>query len=212
VCGDEDVKNRQVDFILGEPYKDIDMNSNPCIFPQCGHFITMESMDAQMDIRKHYNVDENERPSAIIASLQPFSMESEGGVKVCAECRGPLRNIARYGRLVRRALLDESTKKLVLYLNQEYVPLAKDLPGHIRELQKTTSKDPFKLPDSVELNGPWNKPVDYMEKIVRASQPQRWQKILQLRAQINRYCGRVEPQSSHSRKSTTWLSTLRGVK
>lgn len=193
VCGDEDIKNREVDFILGEPYKDIDLNVNPCIFPQCGHFITMESMDAQMDIKKHYDVDENERPIAIIASLQPFSLESEGGVKLCAECRGPLRNIARYGRLVRRALLDESTKKLVLYLNREYVPLAKELPGYIRELQEATSKGPFKLPESVELSGSGNKQIDYMEKIIGASQPKRWQKILQLRAQIKGYCRRVKP-------------------
>lgn len=193
VCGDENIKNREVDFILGEPYKDIDLNNNPCIFPQCDHFITMESMDAQMDIKKHYEVDENERPTAIIASLQPFSLESEGGVKLCAECRGPLRNIARYGRLVRRALLDESTKKLVLYLNREYVPLANELPGHIRELQEATSKGPFKLPESLELNGPRNCQIDYMAKIMDASRPQRWKKILQLRAQINGYCHRVKP-------------------
>ncbi|KAF3387285.1 NFX1-type zinc finger-containing protein 1 [Penicillium rolfsii] len=193
VCGDEDIKNREVDFILGEPYKDIDLNSNPCIFPQCGHFITMESMDAQMDIKKHYEVDENERPIAIIASLKPFSLESEGGLKLCAECRGPLRNIARYGRLVRRALLDESTKKLVLYLNREYVPLAQELPLRIQEIREATPKGPFKFPDTVQLRGSRDYQIDYMERIIGASQPKRWQKILQLRAQINGYCRRVEP-------------------
>jgi hypothetical protein len=160
LCGDEDIKNGEVDFILGGPYKDIDLNNNPCIFPQCGHLITMESVDAQMDIKKHYDVDENERPTAIIASLQPFSLESEGGVKLFAECRGPLRHIARDGRLAHRALLDESTKKLVLYLNREYVPLAKELPGQIRELQLATSKGPFKLPESVELSGPRGHQID----------------------------------------------------
>jgi hypothetical protein len=193
VCGTEDIKTREVDFILGEPYKDIDLNSNPCIFPQCGHFITMESMDAQMDIKRHYVVDENVIPTALVASLQPFSMENEGGIKVCAECRGLLRKIARYGRLVRRALLDESTKNLLLYLNQEYVPFTKELPGNIRELQETASKGPFKLPMSVELRGSRNKQIDQMAKIMGASQPQRWGKILHLRSKINRYCRRVEP-------------------
>lgn len=64
-----------MDFILGDTYKEIDLDTNPCIFPQCGHFITMESMDTQMDIKKHYVVDEDGKPSAIRASLQPFSME-----------------------------------------------------------------------------------------------------------------------------------------
>lgn len=102
-----------------------------------------------MDIKKHYVVDEDGKPRAILASLQPFSMESDGGIKVYAECRGPLRNIARYSRLVRRALLDESTKKLVLYLNQEYIPPAQELPGNIQELQETRSKNTLKLSFSV---------------------------------------------------------------
>jgi hypothetical protein len=76
-------------------------------------------------------------------------MESEGGIKVYTECRGPLRNIARYSRLVRRALLDKSTKKLVFYLNQEHVPLAQELPGNLRELQETRSKNVLKLSFSV---------------------------------------------------------------
>lgn len=131
---------------------------------------------------------ESRAPS--VPHCSPFRW-SEGGIKVCAECRGPLRNIARYGRLVRCALLDESTKKLVLYLNQEHIPLAQELLGNIRELQETRSKNVLKLSFSVQLTGSRNEQVKYMTKIVRASQPGRWEKILQLRTKINSYCRRV---------------------
>ena len=44
-------------------------------------------------------------------SAEPF-FASE--MKSCLTCRGPLRNLNRYSRNVRRALLDEATKKFIV--------------------------------------------------------------------------------------------------
>lgn len=110
-CGKNDIQNHQVDFIQGQTYKEIDLEVNPCIFPKCGHFVTVENMDAQMDMATHYEVDADGRPISIRTSSTPFSIQD---IKPCAICRGPLRDIARYSRLVRRAILDESTKKLTV--------------------------------------------------------------------------------------------------
>jgi hypothetical protein len=114
-----------VDFILGEQYHEVDLMANPCIFPPCGHLLTIESMDAQMDIKKYYVLDDNGRPVSIATSSHPLSIDD---IRTCAICRASLRKVSRYGRLVRRALLDEATKKFILYLNQKYVPMAQDLP------------------------------------------------------------------------------------
>ncbi|KAF3070223.1 hypothetical protein CFAM422_006693 [Trichoderma lentiforme] len=54
---------------------------------------------------------------------EPFSLE-ESGIPVCATCRGSLWNIARYGRIVRRAILDESTKKFIAWAYSRYLSLA----------------------------------------------------------------------------------------
>jgi len=35
-------------------------------------------------------------------------------MKSCPTCRGPLRNLNRYSRIVRRALIDEATKKFIV--------------------------------------------------------------------------------------------------
>ena len=94
-------------------------------------------MKRLMEMNKYYVLDERGKPSRISASSEPFSISD---IKTCASCRGPLRDIARYGRLVRRAILDESTKKLILYLNREYVPLAQELPERIKQLQDTKNE------------------------------------------------------------------------
>jgi len=128
---------RDVDFIEGLTYKEVDLNLDPCIFPQCGHFLTIQSMDGLMDIRKYYDmveIDEREVPMAVKSSLVPFSMDD---IKKCATCRGSLRDLARYGRLVRRAILDESMKKFILWVNGAYVPLAQDV---LREIGSLSNK------------------------------------------------------------------------
>ncbi|TWU73734.1 hypothetical protein ED733_000742 [Metarhizium rileyi] len=118
-CAVEDVKSACVDFLEMKEYRDIDLDQDPCIFPDCGHFLTMTSMDGQMDMTSHYDMDANGVPTSIHKESEPFSMDGSG-VKTCASCRGSLRNIARYGRIVRRAILDEATKKFISWSNKQY--------------------------------------------------------------------------------------------
>ncbi|KAL6803435.1 hypothetical protein GGI42DRAFT_26484 [Trichoderma sp. SZMC 28013] len=54
-------------------------------------------------------------------TFEPFSLD-EPGIPVCATCWDSLRNIARYGRIVRRAILDESTKEFIAWA--QYLSLA----------------------------------------------------------------------------------------
>ncbi|KAF3061544.1 hypothetical protein GL218_03388 [Daldinia childiae] len=102
-------------------------------------------MDGIMDMKAHYKMSAEDNPVAILNTSEPFSMEE---VKVCPTCRGSLRSISRYGRIVRRAMLDESTKKFVSWSQIEYSKLAElllDVQGRIstappppRVLQKDT--------------------------------------------------------------------------
>ncbi|EED17019.1 DNA-binding protein smubp-2, putative [Talaromyces stipitatus ATCC 10500] len=176
-CGSEEIKNYPVDFICGETYKEIDLDDSPCIFPRCGHFLTIENMDGQMDMGKYYVLDERGKPS-----------------RIAATCRGPLRDIARYGRLVRRAILDESTKKLILYLNREYVPLAQELPERIQQLQNTKSKRSTSWPVTIKIKGKRNTLVSDMRTIISATNNGRWKDIINLRQRIHTYQKRVAPE------------------
>ncbi|OTB11705.1 hypothetical protein K445DRAFT_339577 [Daldinia sp. EC12] len=131
VCGSEEIKSVMVDFIMGMQYHEIDLNEDPCIFPDCGHFATKTNMDGIMDMKAHYEISAEDNPTAIRNTSEPFSMNE---VKVCPTCRGSLRNISRYGRIVRRAMLDEATKKFIAWSQTEYSMLAElllDVQGRI---------------------------------------------------------------------------------
>lgn len=123
-CGSHGVLSTVVDYLEMAEYKEIDLDKDPCIFPDCGHFLTATSMDGQMLMSEHYNMDAEGRPVDIKNASKPFSMDE---VKVCPQCRGSLRSIGRYGRIVRRAMLDEATKKFIAWSNDNYLKLAERL-------------------------------------------------------------------------------------
>ncbi|KXH30511.1 hypothetical protein CSAL01_09232 [Colletotrichum salicis] len=109
-CAADDIKDRVVDLILMDDYGSVDLDEEPCIFPDCGHFFTYTTMDGQMGLQDLYEVSPEGVPTAVKSGSHPFSATN---IKVCPDCRGSLRNISRYGRIVRRGLLDESTRKFI---------------------------------------------------------------------------------------------------
>ena len=148
-------------------------------------------MDAQMDMGKYYVLDERGKPSRISTSSEPFSVND---IKKCASCRGSLRDIARYGRLIRRAILDESTKKLILYLNREYVPLAEELPQRIQQLHDTKNEPRQIWPEKISIKGERKKMVGRMQNIVSLGKNARWKQILDLRQRVSTYQKQVSPE------------------
>ncbi|KAJ3939042.1 uncharacterized protein N0V96_011157 [Colletotrichum fioriniae] len=91
-CAADDIKNRVVDLILMDDYGSVDLDEEPCIFPDCGHFFTYTTMDGQMGLRDLYEVSPEGVPTAVKSGSHPFSVTS---IKVCPDCRGSLRNISR---------------------------------------------------------------------------------------------------------------------
>ncbi|GKZ20844.1 hypothetical protein AbraIFM66951_009163 [Aspergillus brasiliensis] len=192
MCATPEVKDRVVDFILGEAYHEIDLNENPCIFPRCGHFLTMESMDGQMDLKAYYELDAGGKPVAITESSKPFSVED---VKRCATCRGSLRDISRYGRLVRRAMLDEATKKFILYLNNEYVPMAQELPKLITELpdvKNLAGSLMFQSGAAIRIEGSGDQQIKRLGSIMKWNGTSRWDALVRLRKRMVTYYCRVQ--------------------
>ncbi|KAL5364485.1 hypothetical protein BJX96DRAFT_187908 [Aspergillus floccosus] len=185
-CASDSVKDTMVDFILGEQYREVDLTENPCIFPECGHFLTIESMDGQMGIKNHYVVDDKGRPISIASSSHPFSIDD---IRTCAICRGSLRNVSRYGRL-----------RFILYLNQEYVPMAQDLPKRISQLQdhrpraraKDTARRVFQAGVKIRLEGPPDNQVQLMRIHISKHDKARWEEIIALREKIRDYSSSVE--------------------
>lgn len=140
VCGSADVKGREVDLIMFDPYSDIDLNTNPIIVPTCGHFYTVETYDSHMGMKNCYVLDENNaiigpRPLGTIIPGNSDDAPEKLVVKNCPDCRAPLRDMHRYNRIVKTAFLDESTRRFCANAQAKFLVLYQEVAQALEILQ-----------------------------------------------------------------------------
>lgn len=80
--------------------------------------------------------------------MAAFSQED---MKTCPTCRASLRLLPRYGRIVRRALLDESTKKFIAWSHRNYLQLAENMQTIQGKLIDTRSDVRLLYPGKITL-------------------------------------------------------------
>ena len=168
--------------------------------------MTIESMDAHMSLSEFFVVAEDnpleERVLGIKTTSEPFSADH---LKNCPLCRMPIRDINRYGRIVRRAWIDEATKKFIVWANNEFVPLTtemKSIETRLHEVKAETELDfgaagverasgpnslamqPIRLNDSREMQ------FVTVKKLI--GKHQRYKPILQLHGKIADFVCKVD--------------------
>ncbi|KEY72970.1 hypothetical protein S7711_04644 [Stachybotrys chartarum IBT 7711] len=191
-CGSDQVKNTVVDFLEMKEYREIDLDEEPCIFPDCGHFLTVSSMDGQMDMKAHYDLD-NDVPVAIRGASKPFSMDTTG-VRTCPNCRGSLRNVARYGRIVRRAMLDEATKKFMTWSHGMYLDLGQNLLDEqekLREQGFVTARPASTKATQKQILSASSSRIRQLQILEDAVGNERYRGLIMLWLKINRYSNQV---------------------
>ena len=190
--------NQEVDFLCFEPYSKVNLNEDPIIIPPCNHLIAMSSLDGIMDMQSYYDF-KNGEITAIKSSSTPFSVKE---IKGCPTCRGTLRSIPRYGRIVRRALLDEQTKKFTAWSREKMAPLAEKFQQE-QALIIASQKDVASIKDAIddsedEYDGPLEDTVNkYRSKLpvlkgttlkqiasLRAASAPRHKELLQLHREL----------------------------
>jgi hypothetical protein len=198
VCGEEcpdarycqqhasdEIKSMQADLLLFTCYKNIDLDEDPCVFTSCGHIFTIDSLDGTMGMQDHYQVNPRTgKYTGLNSTASPFS---DSGTKPCPECRGSSRNLARYGRIVRRALLDESAKKLTTWSNRRYQDLAISLSNLESELMGSTDF-PRKPKQDIELRGSFETQLNAVKNLKTSK---RYSKMHALIADIAYFAQRV---------------------
>jgi hypothetical protein len=155
ICAHPAIKGMVVDFILSSTFEEVELDENPCIVPSCGHILTLESMDGHMSMSDFYTTNAEGSIVGLKNSAEPFSAS---GMKSCPTCRGPLRNLNRYSRIVRRALIDEATKKFIVWANMEFIPLVTKMQAIEAELRET-ARDSQKASDKVSPETPLSGPL-----------------------------------------------------
>ncbi|KAM0302276.1 hypothetical protein ACHAPM_004267 [Fusarium culmorum] len=193
VCATDEIKSVCVDFIMMAEYRDIDLNEEPCIFPSCGHFLTVSSMDGQMNMAAHYTLDANGLPTQILRASEPFSLDGQG-IKSCPTCRGSLRSVSRYGRIVRRAMLDEATKKFISWSNNEYHLVASRL---VTEQERLAAMEPPGILDrnagaaaNLTVAGSRQRQLQLLKELVGT----RYDSILKFRKTVVSYATKVKKE------------------
>jgi hypothetical protein len=198
VCGEEcpdakycqqhasdDIKAIQADLLMFTSYKDIDLDADPCIFTPCGHIFTIDSLDGTMGMQEYYQVDPlSGKYTGLRSSAEPFSAKD---TKPCPECRGSLRSLARYGRIVRRALLDESAKKLTAWSNRKHHDLVVRLANLEGELMGSINF-PLKPTQNILLDGSVE---TQFKSIKKMKTTKRYAKIYALIAEITDFVKKV---------------------
>jgi hypothetical protein len=185
-----------VDFILSSTFEEVNLDESPCIIPSCGHLLTVESMDGHMSMSDYYNINDDGSVIGLRNSAEPFSTS---GMKNCPICRGPLRNVNRYSRIVRRALLDEATKKFIVWANMQFIPLVSRMQTIEAELREETGYDQDiskPAPTETDLSGPLQLKGTRDEQVSRirslVKKEKRYKSILQLRQEIKKFLGQVD--------------------
>ncbi|CAG8179548.1 unnamed protein product [Penicillium salamii] len=191
LCGNKDVKDREVDPVLKSKYSDINLNNTPCLFPECGHFVTIQTMDTHMEMASHYGMDNQGRPSSPRNPPTPFCFQS---FKRCPTCLSLLKSFVRYSRLTHRAAFDESVKKLNVLINEEFVPLALGLGRIVRALGALNLQKGLAWSAPIEISGTRWDQVTAMREVVSATNPGQWDDILDLRERIERHRRRIQPE------------------
>nr|OQO25278.1 hypothetical protein B0A51_08841 [Rachicladosporium sp. CCFEE 5018] len=121
ICTTDEIKNMRADLLDMMKYGDVDLDLQPCIFTPCTHVFTAKSLDSLMGVSAHYELGPvSGMPVALKANSVPFSISA---AQSCPDCGGSLHSLARYGRITRRARLDESTKQLVVQSEKTFYEL-----------------------------------------------------------------------------------------
>lgn len=139
VCSNAEMLKRGVDLLTFDNYGKISLDEDPCVFLSCGHFYTMSSLDGIMDIKEYYNIDP-ETNNIISPKWTRRVMSSVIKLHGCPECRRPLREIYRYNRIVKKALLDESTKRFIVTANMTLGILVDQVLGRQCEIEIAREK------------------------------------------------------------------------
>ncbi|WEW60086.1 hypothetical protein PRK78_005570 [Emydomyces testavorans] len=178
---------------MGTAYEDLNLDENPCIVPPCGHIISVESLDAHQGMKGYYVFSEEPGKENMIVGMKPAEPLTESESKRCPVCRGPLNDIQRYVRILKRRWIDEATKKFIAWAHSNFLPLADEImqvETKLRNSQENEETNAAAEALSLELRGPNNEQINKITKLVRLDR--RYQEILRLRRKVWQFLAKVD--------------------
>ncbi|CAH1761849.1 12644_t:CDS:10 [Entrophospora sp. SA101] len=130
----DNVKRQVADMVMQSTFEDVNWNEERMIVLECGHVFTMESMDGHMEMQDFYEGD----PQGWTA-IKPITHQPRK-IKVCPNCRAPIKNIHRYGRVIKKFTLDVQNKKFLMTYELKLKTQKDRLENSIRTLETNRAK------------------------------------------------------------------------
>ncbi|KAF2732002.1 hypothetical protein EJ04DRAFT_544890 [Polyplosphaeria fusca] len=157
-CANDSTKALTVEYLEMRTLGDIDtdeLSRDPLIVPPCGHPILMSSLDGHMNMSAFYNMNGDGSIEALKPS-EPFSSGDDTlkSLPRCIVCRGSLRSIGRYGRIIQRSLLDDGVKRFVTWASTRFGELTEQFNAAQDKLKHATiTPTNLNIPNPLAING-----------------------------------------------------------
>jgi hypothetical protein len=142
ICCASDILEQNVDFVMFRKYSEVDIDEDPLIFLSCGHLFVVSTLDGIMELTQHYVTDSKTGKIVGPKSSQRI-VNSGSATKGCPVCRKPLRDVDRYNRIIKKAFLDEATRRFVAHANSRYAELVEEVQN--REIEMEGGRSEFVL-------------------------------------------------------------------
>ncbi|GES84016.1 P-loop containing nucleoside triphosphate hydrolase protein [Rhizophagus clarus] len=133
-CAPKKIKDQVSDIINNITFNKIDWNKERMVVLPCKHIYTMKSMDMLMGMEDYYEGSIDGRWTSV--KLLPNSTS----IKTCPECHTPIRDIRRYGRIIKKYILDIQTGKFLSKYEGELSKIAKRVNTSLYKVEKGRNK------------------------------------------------------------------------
>ncbi|KAI8351963.1 hypothetical protein B0O80DRAFT_455126 [Mortierella sp. GBAus27b] len=118
-CKDPQTMEAIVDFIMQESLSEVNVNEDPILVMDCGHALTMTSMDGLMEMSEYYQAQENTRTGEVQYVAKKELPDGEVSQVPCHLCRKPIVGLLRYGRRIKYGQLSMRLKKYQMAQSKE---------------------------------------------------------------------------------------------
>ncbi|CAG8486394.1 199_t:CDS:10, partial [Diversispora eburnea] len=160
ICAPDDIKNSIVDLIMQTTFSEVDWTTERMIVLECGHVFTAETLDNLMEMKSVYHMDFMEN----WIDIKEIT-DQPGELKRCPNCRAPIKNIQRYGRIIKKCVLDVQNRKFLREYNRRLKVIQVELEEIIKNLEKNREKvlEKLKKSDLPDLKQRNNNDDDFYE-------------------------------------------------
>ncbi|CAB4391624.1 unnamed protein product [Rhizophagus irregularis] len=133
-CVPKKINNQVSDIFNNIKFSKVDWNKEKMVALPCGHIYTMKSMDKLMGMKEYYE------GSSEGGWISVKSFPTSTSIKKCPACQASIRDIRRYGRIIKKYTLETQNRKFMIKYDGELRKIAKRIIASFNEMKGGRNK------------------------------------------------------------------------